>query len=435
MKTPDKSAKKSIQRHILIGLAIIAMLVGGLGGWASTTEISGAVIASGTLVVDSNVKKVQHPTGGVVGEILVRDGDHVRAGDLLMRLDDTVTRANLAIVVKSLDELAARQARLEAERDDLDAIKFPDRLLARSDNPDVSLTVNGERKLFDLRLVARRGQKAQLKERIGQLSEEVRGLTGQIESKKHEIELVNKELEAVRQLWEKDLVPISRLTTLERDAVRIDGERSQLIATIAQTRGKMTETELQIIQVDQDLRSEVAKELREIQSKNAEQVERKITAEDQLKRIDLLAPQDGTINQLSVHTVGGVVNAGEPIMLVVPAFDDLVVEARIAPQNIDQLSVGQSVSIRFSAFNQRTTPEIIGIVSTISADVSQDQKTNAPFYLVRIVTSAAEIARLGHVRLVPGMPVEVYIQSSDRTVMSFLVKPLQDQIVRAFRER
>ena len=435
MIAPSVSARSSIWRHAVIGLAIVALLVGGLGGWAATTEISGAVVASGMLVVDSNVKKVQHPTGGIVGELRIRDGDHVKAGDLVVRLDDTVTRANLAIVVKSLNELAARQARLEAERDDLDAVIFPDDLLARVDNSDVARTIIGEKRLFDLRVVARRGQKAQLRERIGQLNEEIRGLTGQAESKRREIELINKELEAVRQLWQKDLVPISRVTAVERDAVRIDGERNQLIASTAQTRGKMTETELQIIQVDQDLRSEVAKELREIQGKTAEQVERKITAEDQLKRIDIRAPQNGTVHQLAVHTVGGVVNAGEPLMLVVPDADDLVIEARLAPQNIDQLRVGQKADIRFSAFNQRTTPEIVGTVVTISADVSQDQKTSASFYVVRISTSVDEIARLGGVKLVPGMPVEAFIRTDDRTVMSFLVKPLQDQIVRAFRER
>jgi HlyD family secretion protein len=429
------SAKASIRRHTVMGLAIMVLLVGGLGGWATTTEISGAVVASGMLVVDSNVKKVQHPTGGIVGELRVRDGDHVKVGDLVVRLDDTVTRANLAIVVKSLDELAARQARLEAERDDLDTVQFPDDLVARSDNPDVMRTITGERKLFDLRVVARRGQKAQLRERIGQLNEEIRGQTGQAESKRREIELINKELEVVRELWRKELVPISRVTAVERDAVRIDGERNQLIANMAQTRGKMTETELQIIQVDQDLRSEVAKELREIQGKTAEQVERKITAEDQLKRIDIRAPQNGTVHQLVVHTVGGVINAGEPLMLVVPDADDLVIEARLAPQNIDQLRVGQQANIRFSAFNQRTTPEIAGKVITISADVSQDQKTSASFYVVRISTSVDEIARLGGVKLVPGMPVEAFIRTDDRTVMSFLVKPLQDQIVKAFRER
>jgi HlyD family secretion protein len=435
MTEPGKGAQGSLRRHTIVGLSVIVLLVGGLGGWAATTEFSGAVVASGILVVDSNVKKVQHPTGGIVGELRVRDGDHVKAGDLLIRLDDTVTRANLAIIVKTLDELAARQARLEAERDDRDTVGFPDGLLARANNPNVARTTDGERKLFDLRKLARRGQKAQLRERIGQLNEEIGGLAGQADAKRREIVLINKELEAVRDLWHKNLVPISRVTAVERDAVRIDGERNQLIASIAQTKGKLTETELQIIQVDQDLRSEVAKELREIQAKEAEQVERKVAAEDQLKRIDIRAPQDGTILQLSVHTIGGVINAAEPLMLVVPATDKLIVEAKIAPQNIDQLRIGQTAVLRFSAFDMSTTPEIFGRVVVVSADITQDQKTGAPFYTVRVALPPEQLARLTGLKLVPGMPVEAFIKTDERTVMSYLVKPLQDQIAKAFRER
>jgi HlyD family secretion protein len=435
MNSGGKGAQHSLRRHIVAGLAIIVLLVGGLGGWAATTELAGAIVASGVLVVDSNVKKVQHPTGGVVGELRVRDGDHVRVGDLVIRLDATVAQANLAIVVKSLDELAARQARLETERDDLDTMTFPEELLARADNPDVARTLAGERKLFNFRTMARRGQKAQLHERIGQLNEEIRGLTGQADSKRREIELINQELEAVRDLWRKNLVPISRVTAVERDAVRIDGERNQLIANVAQTRGKRTETELQIIQVDQDMRSEVTKELREIQGKTAEQVERKITAEDQLKRIDIRAPQDGTVLQLAVHTIGGVINAGEQLMLVVPAADKLIVEAKIAPQNIDQVKVGQSAVLRFSAFEMRTTPEIFGTITVVSADTAQDQKTGTYFYTVRVEIPAEQIARLEGLRLVPGMPVEAFIQSDERTIISYLVKPLKDQIMKAFRER
>ncbi len=263
----------------------------------------------------------------------------------------------------------------------------------------------------------------------------IRGLKGQAEAKQREFELINKELEAVRELWRKDLVPISRVTVVERDAVRIDGERNQLIASTAQSRGKITETELQIIQVDQDLRSEVAKELREIQAKSAEQVERKVAAEDQLNRVDIRAPQDGKVYQLSVHTVGGVINAGEPLMLLVPADDALIVEARVPPQAIDQIRAGQGAALRFSAFNVRATPEILGSVSTVSPDISQDQRTGAPYYVVRISMTKDEIAHLGDLKLVPGMPVEAFIQTDDRTVMSFFVKPLQDQIAKAFRER
>src|SRR5215471_14929440 len=256
MSSNNGGASRSIRRHVLTAMTVGILVVSGLGGWAMTTELSGAVVASGLLVVDSNVKKVQHPTGGVVGELRVRDGVHVRAGDLLIRLDETITRANLAIVVKGLDELAARQARLEAERDDDSEVRFPADLKSRMANADVRRVVEGEQKLFDLRKSARAGQKAQLKERIGQIKEEIGGLTVQVEAKQNEISLILKQL--------------------ERESVRIGGERGQLMASMAQARGKMTETELQIIQIDQDLRSEVAKELREIQGKMAELVERKV---------------------------------------------------------------------------------------------------------------------------------------------------------------
>jgi len=428
-------ARRSIRRHVVTGIAAIAVLAGGLGGWAMTTELSGAVIASGALVVDTNLKKVQHPTGGVVGELRVRNGDRVKAGDVVIRLDDTTTRANLAIVVKGLDELAARQARLEAERDDDENIDFAAELLARKSDPDVARIVGSEQILFDLRRKARLGQKAQLREKVAQVQDEILGLSGQADAKKREIELIQRELEGVRDLWSKKLVPISRLTALEREATRLDGERQQYISAVAQAKGKISETKLQIIQIDQDLRSEVAKELREIQAKSAELVERKVAAQDQLTRVDVRAPQDGIIHQLAVHTIGGVVTASEPLMLIVPQADELTVEVRLPPQNIDQLSGGQRAILRFSAFNQRTTPEINGVVTTISADITQDQKTSASYYLVRISMSADEIARLNDLKLVAGMPVEAFIQTGDRTVMSYLVKPLHDQIVKAFRER
>ena len=428
------TARRSIRRHVLTALVVVVALAGGLGGWAMTTELSGAVVASGLLVVDTNVKKVQHPTGGVVGELKVRDGDRVQAGDILVRLDETVTRANLAIVVKSLDELAARQARLEAERDSEERVDFPATLTSRLDDPDVARIVAGERKLFDLRKTARVGQKAMLKERVGQYGEEIQGLTGQAAAKKQEIELIARELEGVRFLWSKNLVQITRLTQLEREAARIEGERGELIAKTAQARGKIAETELQIIQIDQDLRSEVAKELREIQGKVAELVERKVAAQDQLTRIDIRAPHSGVVHQLAVHTVGGVITASEPAMLIVPEADELSVEVKLPPQNVDQLQVGQPAVLRFSTFNQRTTPELNGFVSRISGDVVQDQKSNATYYVVRITLPVEEIARLNGLKLLPGMPVEAFVQTGARTVFSYLVKPLHDQVMKAFRE-
>jgi len=427
-------AQRSIRRHIVAGMAIVVLLVFGVGGWAATTELAGAVISSGHLVVDSNVKKVQHPTGGIVAELRVHEGDRVTAGEILVRLDDTEARAAVSMLAKQLDELSARRARLEAERDDADEIVFPSELVQRAEDSDVSHVIAGERKLFELRRTARNGQKAQLRERVAQLREEIRGLLGQANAKDKEIELINKELVGVRELRAKNLVPMTRLTALERDAARLEGERSQLLGYSAEAKGKITETELQIIQVDQDLRSDVGKELADIRAKTSELSEQKVAAEDQLKRIDIRAPQEGRVLQLAVHTIGGVIAPGEPIMLIVPEADNLTIEARIAPQDIDQLHTGQSALLRFSAFDQRTTPEIDGEVNLISADLTQDQRTGASYYLVHITPNSRELARLGNVKLVPGMPVEAFIQTGERTVLSYLVKPLRDQITKAFRE-
>jgi HlyD family secretion protein len=397
--------------------------------------ISGAVVASGSLVVDSNVKKVQHLTGGIVGELRVRDGDRVRAGDIVVRLDETVTRANLAIITKGLDELTARKARLESERDGANTLVFPAQLLAGVGDPDRAAAMDSERKLFNLRKTARNGQKAQLQERIAQLQEEIVGLTAQQSSKIREIALIERELAGVRELWKQNLVQLTRLTALEREAARLDGEHGQLIAAAAQARGKIAETSLQVLQIDQDVASDVAKELREVDGKIGEFIERKVAAEDQLKRIDIRAPQDGTVFQLAVHTVGGVITAGDPIMLIVPEADNLSVEVRVNPQDIDRLQLNQKAILRFTAFNVRTTPEIEGTVTRISADTSTDQRTGQSYYTVRIAMAADQVERLGDVKLLPGMPVEAFVQTGERTMFSYLMKPLHDQFVRAFREK
>jgi HlyD family secretion protein len=428
-------ARSSIRLHLIIGLAVVVILAGGLGGWASTAEISGALIAPGAIVVDSNVKKVQHPTGGVVGELLARDGDIVKAGDVIVRLDDTVTKASLAIVTKNLDGLWARAARLQAEQQGLSKIVFPATLLDRADDPDVKNVIASETKLFEVRTTGRTGQKAQLRERVTQLNEEIAGLMAQEKAKDQEIALVEKELVGVTSLYDQHLVQISRLTALQRDAARLNGERAQFVASRAQAKGKITETELQIIQVDKDLVSDVSKDLRETNDKIGEFVERKVTAEDQLRRTDIRAPQDGMVLQSTVHTVGGVITAGDAIMMIVPQADALSVEAKVNPQDIDKLQIGQKTLLRLSAFNQRTTPELNGVVARVSPDVTTDQRTGQSYYTIRVSMPPEEVARLGDVKLIPGMPVEAFVQTGDRTLLSYLIKPLRDQLMRAFREK
>lgn len=425
---------RSIRRHLYFGVSLAVLLAAGLGGWAERTQVAGAVIASGQLVVQSNVKKVQHPSGGVIGELSVRDGQHVEHGQVVARLDGTQAGANLAIIAKGLDEFVARKVRLEAERDGVQRLAFPSSLEERAELPDAAAAMAGERRLFELRAEARAGEKSRLRERVAQLHEEIGGYTEQIAAKDREIDLIKEELKGIEKLWGKNLISFQRVTSSRREAARLGGERGQLIASSAQASGRIAEVELQIIQVDQNLRSEVARELSDVRSKIAELSERKVAAEDELKRIDIRAPQNGIVHQLAVHTVGGVIGAGDAIMLVVPDADELLVEARVPPINIDQLYLNQPATLRFSAFNQATTPELHGRLTTISADLTQDQRTGESYYLVRVAIPRSELPRLQKQRLVAGMPVEVFIQTASRTALSYLAKPLIDQLEKAFRE-
>jgi len=435
MKDIARSVHRSaIRRYLLSVLLASVLLIVGLGGWAATTQFSGAVVAPGTLVVESDVKKVQHPTGGIVGRLLVGEGHRVKAGDLLVRLDETTARANLSIITDSLDEQTARKARLEAERDDDATIDFSG-FSARVNEPKIIRLTSGEQKLFEFRRRSAEGQKAQLRERILQLRQEIDGLSSQVEAKAREITFVMQELKGVRELWEKKLVAITRVTALERDAARLEGERGALQSSIAQSKGKISETELQILQIDQQIKTDVAKDLGEVRARTTELGERKIAAEDQLMRIEIRAPQDGVVHQLTIHTVGGVISQGEPIMLIVPDHDRLLVEARIPPSEIDQVHLGAKATLRFTSFNQRTTPTIDGEVIRVSADISQDAKSGLSYYTVRIGFTETALARMGEVKLVSGMPVETFIQTDERTVISYLVKPVNDQLARSFREK
>lgn len=427
------SKSDGIGRHILFGGVLVATLVVGVGGWAAVSELSGAVVAPGTIVVDSASKKLQHAEGGVVAEIHARDGMRVQAGDLLVRLDDTVTRANLMLVENELVATIARRARLEAERDGLAKIAFPPALLARRADPVVEKAVIGETNLFAYRRDGRAGQVAQLRERVVQLGQETVGLRAQIDAKGGELALIASELADISGLYDKKLVTATRVTALRRESTRITGERAQLVAELARSRGRIAETELQILQITQDFHTDVARELREAETTIADRTERKVAADDRLMRLELRAPIGGIVHQSSVHTVGGVLAPRDTLMLVVPQGDALTIEARVAATDIDQVYAGQSTMLRFPGLNQRTTPEVSGHVQRVGADLTVEPQSGQSYYLVRIALADAGLEALAP-KLVPGMPAEVMIQTGTRTALSYLVKPVSDQLARAFRE-
>lgn len=428
-------AARAFERELRTGLRAL-LVVGGLaGGWMALVPLSGAVVVPGNLVVQSNVKTIQHPTGGVVAQIPVHNGMRVNSGDLLLRLDSTQAQASLQVVSKQLDEVRAKIARLVAERDGSPRPAIPPEMSSRLDDNNVKTLLASEASLFRARVTARESQKELLKSKVSQLGEEIVGLEAQVASKAKQLELITGELTGVQELFDKRLVPIARLTALQRESARIEGERGQLISTIAETKTKVDEAKLQMVRLDQDVRTEVVKELGEAQGKEAELSERSVAARDVLDRIEMRAPASGVIHQLTAHTIGGVIRAGDAVMEVVPDSDDLQIEARLQPNDIDQVRKGQQAFVRFSAFNQRVTPQLIGQVSYVSPDTTRDQQTGTSYFTVRIMLPEEERRRLAGLQLSSGMPAEVFMQTGSRTMLSYLFKPILDQFQRAFVER
>ncbi len=426
------AALRSAKAYSLFGFTAFVLIVTFIGGWGAVASLSGAVIARGSIVIETDAKKVQHPFGGVIADINVRNGDKVRHGDVLARLDDTVLRANADSIQKSLGELRLRRARLLAERDELRTVELPVDLVSRS--TQLAEAILNERRLFDLRSSARFGRKAQIEERINQLKNEAQGYLVQRQSIDAQTKFINQELDGLRQLLSQQLVPLSRVSALDREAARLDGVRGQLISGIAQTEGKISEARLTILQIDSDLFSEVGGELRDIDAKIGPLEEQMNAARDQLSRISIRAPEDGVVHQLNLKTIGGVVGVGEVLMLIVPTADKLAVEAQINPIDIDQIRIGAPVIVRIAAFNQSTTPELNGVLTQASPDIVTEQRSGATFYTVRIEVTPDEIRRLGGMPVLPGMPVEVFIKTGDRRVFELLLKPITDQLMRAYRQ-
>ena len=428
-------AARAFEGELRTGLRALIVVGGVAGGWMTLVPLSGAVVVPGNLVVQSNVKTIQHPTGGVVAQIPVHNGMRVNAGDLLLRLDSTQAQASLQVVSKQLDEVRAKSARLVAERDGLPKPTIPPEMSGRLDDNNVKTVLASEASLFRARTTARESQKELLKSKVSQLGEEIVGLEAQVASKAKQLELITGELTGVQELFDKRLVPIARLTALQREAARIEGERGQLISTIAETKTKVDEAKLQLVRLDQDVRTEVVKDLGEAQGKEAELSERSIAARDVLERIEMRAPTSGVIHQLNAHTIGGVIRAGDAVMEVVPDSDDLQIEAKLQPNDIDQVRKGQQAFVRFSAFNQRVTPQLIGQVSYVSPDTTKDQQSGTSYFTVRIMLPEEERRRLAGLQLSSGMPAEVFMQTGSRTMLSYLFKPILDQFQRAFVER
>ena len=432
MKAEAPKLESQMRRRLLMGLLLTVLLVGGLGGWGAVATISSAVIAPGLIVVDGHGKKVQHPTGGVIGEILVKGGSKVEAGDVVIRLDPTQTRAALGVVTSQQVQLEGRRARLAAERDQATIVTFPKGFIESA--ADAAEIAGSEQRLYAARLSAKGGQKAQLSERIGQYSKEIEGLQSQLLAKETEVKLVTEEYERVNDMYKKQLTPITRVLTAERDVTRLQGEHGALVSNIARAKGQISETEVQIISLDQAMQSESMKELREVEARLAELAERRNAAQDQLDRIDIKAPRSGVVHELQVHTVGGVIQPAETLMTIIPSDDKLAVEVRIAPTDIDQVTIGQKATLRFSAFNQRTTPEFIGEIQQIAGDLTKEPQTGVSYYVARMAISEEHQDDVRALKLVPGMPVETFVETGSRTAISYLFKPFSDQISRAFRE-
>ncbi|MFC3173500.1 HlyD family type I secretion periplasmic adaptor subunit [Novosphingobium bradum] len=412
---------------------ILAALVLGLGAPLALIPISGAVIASGEVAVASHVKKIAHPRGGVIAEIPVSNGARVQAGQLLMRLDTNVSAASAAMTVESIDQLRAREARLRAERDSLGGIDFPADLVARQAEPLVARAILEERRIFTLDRQTVAGQTAAIQAQIAQAGKAAGNYRVQADVYREQAALIAEERKANDELWEKRYTTLQRRNELARAAVGLGGSVASAEAQASQLGSKVAELRQQMFVIAENARAQAGAELAQVQTKLIELKQNNVVAQDANERNLIRAPYAGVVDKLAFTTIGGVVPAGETIMEIVPDRDPYVVTARVTPADVDQLTAGQQVMIRFSAFNSRTTPELEGRLTKIGADRTVDQQRGFAFYTVEVEVLPGELRKLGDLKLRPGMPAEAFIQTGSRTLMSYLFKPLSDQFARAFR--
>ncbi len=426
----------SARRPLLIGLLALLVLVGGFGTWAVMARISGAVIVSGQVEVEQNRQVVQHPDGGVVEELLVKEGDRVEGGDILIRLDPTSIQTELNTIESQLHEVQARRARLEAERDDLDEITFdPELFEAARENPEVADLIEGQRRLFRARLETLAKSTEQLQKRRAQIANQIEGIEAQQEALEKQLALIGQELENQQSLLDRGLAQASRVLALQREDAQLRGRMGELAASKAQAEGRITELDLEILKLATTRREEAITRLRDLRVRELELTEKRNAAREKLARLDIRAPVSGVVYGLTVFGPQSVIRPAEPILYIVPQDRPLVIAGRLPPIHVDEVYPGQEAELRFPAFNTRTTPELKGRVEKISADAFVDERTGLPYYRVEIVLDEGEVAKLGpDAVLVPGMPVEAFMRTTDRTPLAYLVKPFADFFRKAFRE-
>lgn len=421
---------------IKLAVGVITAVFGGLLLWSVVAPIDSAVIAAGQIVVESNRKTVQHLEGGVIDELLVREGQRVNRGEVVARLEDITPKANLALIDGQLLELYARRMRLEAERDNTDVIAPPRGIAEVLLLPAFDEKRVGQVQLHQARKTTRATQIELLRERIVQQEERINGLKMQITSLRDQKALIEDELAGVRELYEQGYAPKTRVRSLERESKRLGGERGALRAGVAEAQSVIAEAMLEIARLNEATREEAIAELRNIEVSIAQLEERRITAVDSLRRTEIRAPQAGRVLGLTAHTIGGVIAPGAPIMEIVPDGDRLQVAARVAPKDVDKVRAGQETLVRFSAFSSRRTPEAGGFVKHVSADAITDQVTGTAYYLVVMDIPEEEALEqlLNGESLVPGMPVETFIRTGSKPAIAYLLKPLTDSLARSMRE-
>lgn len=433
--TQPAKPKWSVARPMALGLTTVAVLIVGTIGWGLLTTITGAVVTSGQLEVDQNRQIVQHADGGTVQEIRVTEGAFVQAGDVLMVLDGTLLQSELTIVETQFFEILARRGRLEAERDDSDTIEFPAELVeAAARSPDLSDLMTGQERLFVARRETLTKQLDQLEKRKSQTVSLIEGIDSQREALKIQLRLIAEELSSQRELLNKGLAQVSRVLGLEREEARLSGQVGELTANRAQAEGRITETEIEILRMSAARREEASTQLRDIGYRELELAERRRALHERMARLDIRAPVSGIVLGLRVTTPRAVIRAADPVMYIIPQDRPLIIATRVPTVHVDQVHSGQEAKVVFSAFSSRTTPEVFGTVTTVSPDVLVDEATQASYYRAEIQLNPGEMEKLGDVKLIPGMPVEAFIRTEERTPIQFLTKPFTDYFNRAFRE-